>query len=268
MSSPVPKPKSSARKLGERLVHTVRRKWRLGGIDKKRLGTLARRISRHVLIEKPRAKRVFHYDTYEAHVYVFRDKTKRGATRKRRIFRDGQEKREEAVKRFFLHTILHEAFPQNAIVPIDVRAMAPYPGAKKHWGMVSEVVKGRSREYRQHHRWDYTRHHMIQVPRVKDPPGYTRHIEWVEQHGAPLVKEIKRKTGIEVSSMPRNIINSRNTPVFVEVLNCSRPALFAFLRQNHQLRERVFGQMKPYIPWYLPWERAFEHVLEKAGPAE
>ena len=104
-------------------------------------------------------------------------------------------------------------------------------------------------------------HALLQVPPLTPPEGHTRHEAWASEHANALIHEIKTKTGIIVSSLPRNIINSRGTPVFVEVIDYEPKTLFEFLNRNKSLRERVFGQMRPYVSWSQLWDKAFAPLL-------
>lgn len=226
------------------------------------------RVSRLSLIKRVQLKRFLNkqarkiyraYDTDEAAVYFIRQ------GKKRYIFRDGRESKEQAMIRFFAHTILHETFPKNNIRPVGYEIESHQNLKGKRYGLVSFPVRGRKKTYKRYQWWDYLHRSMTMIPPPVKPEIVLMHEKFVEENAPALAEEIKQKTGIGVSLNPSNVIDANGRPVFVEYVSINVPVLLIFFKTNPGVRERVFKQLFPngITAWNrYAWEKWMHEHLQ------
>lgn len=104
--------------------------------------------------------------------------------------------------------IFHTLFPENSLTPLGVSFVTK--NGKTGYGMVSEVVKQRSHDYKLYQQWWY-------VGRKKGEPmseAIMRHETFVEKVAIPLARKIHKDTGIQVNEFPVNVCNINGRPVF------------------------------------------------------
>ncbi len=229
-----------------------------------------RRASRLSLLKRVQLKRFLQrnarriyraYDTNEAAVYFIR----RG--KKRYIFRDGGESKEDAMVRYFAHLVLHEAFPENNIHPTGFET-GNHDGLKKRrYGLVSFPVHGRNKSYKRYQWWDYIHRSMTIIPAPTKPEIVAIHEKFVEENALAFAERIKQETGIGVSVQPSNVMNVGGKPVFVEYNRVNVPTLLQFLQKNPTVREKVFKQLFPgalNVRSRSNWEKWIHSALEYA----
>ncbi len=226
------------------------------------------RASRLSLIKRVQLKRFLNkqarkiyrtYDTGEAAVYFIRQ------GKKRYIFRDAGESKEQAMIRFFAHVVLHETFPENNIHPIAFETEAHHNLKGKRYGLVSFPVRGRKKTYKRYQWWDYLHRSMIMIPPPVKPEIVRAHEEFVANNAPALAEQIKQTTGVGVSVNPSNVIDSNGRPVFVEYTRINVPTLLKFFKTHPDVRERVFKQLFPngITAWNrFAWEKWVHEHLE------
>lgn len=228
------------------------------------------RVSRLSLIKrvqfrrflKKQARKIYRaYDTDEAAVYFIRQ------GRKRYVFREAGETKEQAMIRFFAHVILNETFPENTIRPVAYETENHHNLRGKRYGLVSFPVRGRKKTYKRYQWWDYLHRGLVMVPPPVKPEIVSMHEKFVEENALALADKIKDTTGVGVSVNPSNVIDSNGRPVFVEYNSINVPILLKFFKTNPDVRERVFKQLFPnrINAWNrYAWEKWMnDHLLFK-----
>tara|TARA_Y100000310_G_scaffold319650_1_gene375168 strand:+ start:458 stop:1129 length:672 start_codon:yes stop_codon:yes gene_type:complete len=133
--------------------------------------------------------------------------------------------RKEANLDLSRHSVFRLLFPGNAITPVGVSSLVE-GGTRKH-GLVSEIVRGRSHDYKQYQQWVYQQLHskgtsqfikVVNEGKGRRPDFVKRHEAFVKELADPI-SERALDMGIELNTHPVNVCNAGGKPVFFEILS-------------------------------------------------
>lgn len=162
--------------------------------------------------------------TEEAQLFGLRFKGRRCVIRIHNRFDSQKTDLYKATRDFLEHSLFHELFPEHSINPLGVQKIEV--NGQPRFGMVSEIVSNRSKDYKAFHREFYT------VSRfVKTAPSI-RHAEFVQKTARPLVSQIFAQSGIILGDHPANVTNVGGKPVFFEIAYVDKKKLRTFITQQ------------------------------------
>jgi len=163
-----------------------------------------------------RMRRAFKADSHQADIHLIMYRGKRRVIRLQRVEKDSSK--EGARRRFIEQKIFHTLFPENSIVPVGI-ATVKVKGVKK-WGMVSEIVKGRSNDYKVYQKTFYRTREYFSLNDLTKEERETRerHRKFATDVGTPFIEKISGQAGIMLDPASVNICNVRGKPVFFEVV--------------------------------------------------
>ena len=155
---------------------------------------------------KARHRRAFGFQTQEAQVRLIR------FGGRIRIIKPRHGERKSAKRDFHEQMIAHSLFPQNYIKPVGVSYVME--NGRPVWGVVSEIVKGRGRDYKDYLKWCYgpVEGHSKLERAAK------RHEEFAKQCAKPFAIECLKQTGIKLNYHPANVCNIGGRPFFFEMI--------------------------------------------------
>ena len=121
--------------------------------------------------------------------------------------------KQRAQMHFITASIFYSLFPKHSIKPVGVTCEQALPAtAGKSWGLVSEILRGRSPGYKKINAEAYRT-----VSRPVMDPDIRAHYQFVKEIGGPLAERIEKETGIELGTHPVNVAEVQGQPVFVEI---------------------------------------------------
>ncbi len=169
-----------------------------------------------------------------------------------------------AFKIYYANLIAYELFPENTIKPISVekKQVTIFHGTsvaekkRKIWGVVSEIVKKRSKSYKHFQQVWYNNAPKIDQHLLDEHKSFAKSVK-------PIVFQMQ-SAGIEVNNHPVNIINSNGKPVFVEISEIDVYCLEEYLKTqiNPEKRKRIELLIKRYMK-YNPEKRKIIELLIK-----
>ena len=176
-----------------------------------------------------RMRNAFTFNTDEAKTMVIEFKGKRAMFRL--PMKEFSSKR-AARNKFILYKIFHELFPQNSIKPLGIKAVneKEFP----QWGLVSEILKNRSPEYKIYQQAFYRPRSKMKLPEKAIDAAIKKHERFVNETAMPALIKIALETGIRLNNHPVNICNVKGNPVFFEIAQ----------RVNHRLLEYINKKVK------------------------
>jgi hypothetical protein len=189
---------------------------------------------------KPRSRKVFSFSTDEAELHLIDFK---GKIRALRTVPD----KKTAKKDYLEHSMFHILHPDISLKPVGVHYVLDEKG-KRRWGMVSEVVRPRSADYRIYHDDFYKNHHSAKRPKeVKE--SLQRHRRFANSAATLAVAETSLRTGITINPHPVNIGNSGGKPVFFEIEDIHPPFLETTIQNTkdpakRKKLKRLYGSWK------------------------
>lgn len=131
-------------------------------------------------------------------------------------------------ERYYAHLIAKELFPKYMLKPLGVEKREIEINRLKNtkekvsvYGLVTQIVKNRSREYK-----DYQQKFYKQ--KKYNIPNHP-HENWYSENVAKLASEI-RSSGVLIEDNPINTINSRGKPIFVEVREIDTKKVMNYLK--------------------------------------
>jgi hypothetical protein len=141
--------------------------------------------------------------------------------------------RAHAVRDYARMKLFNIMFPKNSINPVGL-AEVDFGGAKA-FGVLSEIIKGRSQDYKKHHTGVYN---------SKETPtdAHSRFVKGKEV--TELIGEIK-KAGFSFEGHSWNIMNAQGRPVLLEIEHVDSKKLLAYIKKptnSKRMRSFVFEQ--------------------------
>ncbi|MFH1587574.1 MAG: hypothetical protein ABID38_06990 [Candidatus Diapherotrites archaeon] len=156
-------------------------------------------------------RRAFIFQTDEFQLNLIRHGGKIRALRLPKRYLGDIEER-EARRNYARYMIFHLLFPQHALEPVSIASVKKR--GKERWGMVTEIIKGRSRDYKIFQRCSYMEGYE---PSDVEIDAIGRHEKFVVKNGRKIKEDIWKKTGISLNYSPVNVCNVKGKPVFFEV---------------------------------------------------
>src|SRR3989344_3879537 len=139
----------------------------------------------------PNRRRVFRFDTQTAEIRRIQYRGKRCIIR-------GLHFKKAALSDFYRHSIFHALFPQYSLKPLGVSSIRSAGGITK-FGMVSEILKKRSPDYKKYQYWIY------ELRIEKKPQEILRHERFVKEIAEPIAFHIEQTSGIVLNDHPVNV---------------------------------------------------------------
>jgi len=165
-----------------------------------------------VALSIKKCRNAYCFSTQEANVHLVRYNGKPAVLRllkPRYSAQPSSSMKMDAANNFAMQSIFHIIFPRYSIHPLSVMSVSSKFG--KRWGMVSEVVKARSADYKAFQQGFYG------LEQHRNSPAYKRHEDFVKKIAVPISGEIYKKTGIVVNDYPVNVCNVKGKPIFFEI---------------------------------------------------
>ena len=155
---------------------------------------------------------------------------------KRRFIRFDGGGEQGARSHFYANLIFNALYPKNSIRPVAVASMDVK--GKEYWGVISNIVKGRSIDYKRYQRGFYS----SKKPIAGDSKHADAHKQFVAKVAVPVRYDILDKTGIELNDHFVNIAEAGGQPVFFEVhrINFSKLKEFVGTLPNEKRRSALF----------------------------
>lgn len=168
--------------------------------------------------------------THEASTYLVRLNKKRLFLRVPNVTLNlGESKhtpvdtKHHALRNYNLMQLLNLVFPNNSIKPVGV-AQVDY-GGKKAFGVLSEIIKGRSKDYKSCHRNVYGEEDLSFLDDSVDAHTLFTQSKEVMQK----LKQIN-SAGFSFEGKPWNMMNSNGNPIIVELHNVNPEKLLNYVR--------------------------------------
>lgn len=182
-----------------------------------------------------RSRRAFSFSTYQAQVRLVKYKGKT------RVFRPSYEGEQIFAERNLLKArIFHALFQENSLTPVGIALVEE--NGKQVWGVVTNIVRNRSADYKLYQQRFYTA-----VPFYaaigKESEAIERHERFCREIAAPILDKI-REAGINVDWAQVNICNAGGKPVFFEAWRISPKKCMAFIDRtvpDIRKREKLIG---------------------------
>ncbi len=181
------------------------------------------------VVKKPkRVRKAFGFSTQQAKIRVIEFRGKRCLLR----IPSGNLKptKQFARRMFVLHKIFHTLFPKNSINPVGIKSIKEKD--KTSWGMVSEILKNRSSEYKITHALYYESPLRLKLSPDMIEKAYAKHLGFVYKKADPFSMKLAEKTGIYTNEHRVNICNVKGKPVFFEIDSIKTNRLLAFIESN------------------------------------
>jgi hypothetical protein len=173
-----------------------------------------------------RVRRVFGFRTHQAEVRLIEFGGKKRVLRFDRVHSDKTSARKEFIQQKIFHTL----FPENSIAPVGIAAIKEQN--RKCWGVVSEILRNRSRDYKAYQRLYYET--LLTQATADELVAMAPHVKFSDNVGLPLARRIKEQTGISVDLASVNICNVKGKPVFFELwpFKLNVPLLKKYIQAN------------------------------------
>jgi len=184
-------------------------------------------------------RRVFKFKTHEAEIHLIRFKGKKRVIRVKGI---GFLGKRTARKKFLACKIFHTLFPENSIVPVGVASVKK--NGLKHWGSVSEILRGRSSEYKTYPQMFYEPKEEIRESTIHLRARYQKYADKI---GEPFAKDLLEKTGISLDDATPNFCIINEKPVFFEIRSINSKKLKEYLKaevKDEQTRKTVLKLLR------------------------
>jgi len=187
-----------------------------------------------------RARRTLRLRTREAGIYLTRYK---GKLRVLRIPCGGRMRANKlaAQKIYSALKIFHSLFPENSIRPVGISYIIPegkQHRGEQHWGVVSDILRKRSPEYKEYQAWFYAgeinRHNTDERIKMRK-----EHHEFVYVIGTREAYQIERSSGISLNTRHVNVCNVEGKPVFFEIVKIDSAKLRQSIKANVKGRKQA-----------------------------
>jgi len=120
-----------------------------------------------------------------------------------------QHNKQNAMARYYAHRIAHELFPKFTpkVLGVEKRIITlPDASRTERWGLITEIVKRRSRDYKEYHEHFYDKPHEEPLP---------AHEEFVNAN--TNITGLLEDAGVCANCDAINIVNSGGTPIHIEI---------------------------------------------------
>jgi len=147
-----------------------------------------------------------------------------------------------AMARYYSHKIAHELFPDYTPRVLGVKQInvtLPDRTQRVVWGIVTDIIHGRSRDYKEYHE------HFYEKPSVTPPPAHEAFVKANNKVTFAL-----EAAGICPMIDPINIINSHGKPIHIEISEVIPSKIKKYiLKLPEKKRKIILELLEKYEPY-------------------